>query len=119
MVSRAGISNRRFEEVFSATEANVTADELSVAPGPGAVGVWTASDAVDGLITVRIGNKIPANRQTISDRGTDVPINTEDQAPDGFAQVSGGERITVDYVEATAASARIIVIWVGVDRGFA
>jgi len=118
MVQRQ-VTSRRFETVLAASTNNVSVNELGVAPGPGTVGVWAASDAVDGLLTVRIGGHLQSNRQTISDRGTDAPIDTENQAPDAFSQVRGGERITIDYVEATAASARVIVMWLGLDAGLA
>jgi len=113
------LTTRRFENVFTASQNNISSDELAVAPGPGAVGVWAASDAIDGLITVRIGGHLQVNRQVIADRGTGAPILTEEEAPIATATVAGGERITVDYVEVTAGSARVIVAWAGVDRGLA
>lgn len=120
MVGRArgaGVTSRRFETTTTASINNISVNELGVAPGPGSVGVWAASDQSDGLITIRIGGHLQANRQIIGNRGAAAPINTEDQAPDGFAQVRGGERITVDYVEVTAATARIIILWLGADLG--
>ena len=113
------LTTRRFESVEAATLANISVNELGVAPGPGAVSVWAASDQSDGLVTVRIGGHLQTNRQIISNRGTNAPILTEEEAPVAFAQVAGGERITVDYVEVTAASARFIIGWAGIDRGLA
>lgn len=115
----AGVSSRRAERVLTASETNITSDELQVAPGPGVVGVWAASSVADGLLTARIGSKIPLNRQVIPNTGaTTAIINTEETAPLATAAVRGGERITVDYVEVTAATARIITIFLGRDMGF-
>ncbi len=111
------ITTRRFEVVLAASSNNISVNELGVAPGPGAVSVWAASDAVDGLVTVRIGGHLQVNRQIIPDRGADAPIQTEEDGPIAQATVRGGERITVDYTEVTAAAARFIVAWAGVDRG--
>lgn len=114
---RAGTTTRRFDQRFGATEQAVTRDEMPVAPGPGAVGVWAASTVADGLLTVRIGNDIQVNRQLIPEVGATLPINTEEESPMAARSVGGGERITVDYVEVAAGTARILVIWMGVDRG--
>jgi len=113
------LTTRKFETVLTASEANISRDELGVSPGLGAVSVWAASDALDGLITVRIGGHIQANRQIIRDSGTNAPILTEEEAPVATAEVVGGARITVDYVEVAAANARFIVAWAGIDQGFA
>ena len=114
---RGMITSRRFDQRFAATEDSVTRNELPVAPGPGAVGVWAGSTVTDGLLTVRIGSEIQLNRQTIPETTAALLINTEEEAPMASRQVLGGERITVDYVEVAAGTARIIVIWAGVDRG--
>ncbi len=116
--STAGVSTRRFDARFPATEANVSRDELGTAPGPGAVGVWAVSTAIDGLLTARIGRGIQLNRQTIPVQAT-LEIDTENQAPLASATVNSGDRITVDYIEVTAGSARILVLWVGRDLGVA
>jgi len=113
------LTTRQFQNTFTASANNVSVNELGVAPGPGAVSVWAASDAIDGLITVRIGGHLQANRQIIRDSGTLAPILTEEEAPVAQAEVVGGARITVDYVEVTAGTARIIVGWAGIDQGFA
>ena len=113
------LTTRRFESLETATLANVSVNELGVAPGPGAVSVWAASTVSDGLITVRIGGHLQVNRQIIRNSGTDAPILTEEEAPIATSTVRGGERITVDYTEVTAASARIIVAWAGIDVGLA
>ena len=111
------LTTRQFQTVLAASANNISVNELGVAPGPGAVSVWAASDAVDGLLTVRIGGHLQVNRQIIRDSGTDAPILTEEVGADAQAIVQGGERITVDYVEVAAASARFIVAWAGIDRG--
>ena len=114
----AGTSTRRSERVLAASETNITAAELQQAPGPGVIGVWGASDAVDGLLTVRVGAGIQLNRQVLPQTSAaTVIINTEDTAPLATAQVRAGDRITVDYVEVAAAAARVIVLWIGVDQG--
>jgi len=115
---RGGTSTRRSERVLTASETNLTSDELQVAPGPGVVGIWAASSVGDGLLTARIGSKIPLNRQVIPNTGaTTAIINTEETAPLATATVRGGERITVDYVEVTAATARVIALFLGQDLG--
>ncbi len=111
------LTTRRFQTVLAASANNISVNELGVAPGPGAVSVWAASDAVDGLLTVRIGGHLQVNRQIIRDSGTDAPIQTEEEGADAQATVRGGDRITVDYVEVTAAAARFIVAWAGEDLG--
>jgi len=111
------LTTRRFETVLAASTNNISVNELGVAPGPGAVSVWAASDAVDGLVTVRIGGHLQVNRQVIPDRDTGAPIQTEEDGPIAQATVRGGERITVDYVEVAAASARFIIGWAGIDMG--
>ena len=113
------LTTRRFESLEAASVNNLSVNELGVAPGPGAVSVWAASDQSDGLVTVRIGGHLQTNRQTISNRGTNSPILTEEEAPVATSQVRGGERITIDYVEVTAASARFIIGWAGIDQGLA
>jgi len=110
-------TTRRFETTLTASTNNISVNELGVAPGPGAVSVWAASDQSDGLLTVRIGGHLQVNRQIISNRGTNAPIQTEEEGADASSTVAGGERITIDYVEATGATARIIIGWAGVDRG--
>jgi len=113
------LTTRRFETLLTATANNVSVNELGVAPGPGAVSVWAASDQSDGLLTVRVGGHLQVNRQIIRNSGAAAPIQTEEEGAIAQAVVRGGERITVDYVEVTAASARIIVAWAGVDQGIA
>jgi len=113
-----GTSTRRSERVLAASETNITSAELQTAPGPGVVGVWAASDQVDGLLTVRIGAGIQLNRQTMPQTGAATAIiETEQTAPLATSQVRAGDRITVDYVEVTAATARVIVIFLGIDQG--
>ncbi len=111
------LTTRRFETVLAASQNNISVNELGVAPGPGAVSVWAASDAVDGLLTVRIGGHLQVNRHIIRDAGADAPILTEEEGAIAQSTVRGGERITVDYVEVAAAAARFIVAWAGVDQG--
>jgi len=111
------LTTRRFEAVLLASTNNISVNELGVAPGPGAVAVWAASDETDGLYTVRIGGHLQVNRQIIPDTGTNAPILTEEEGAGAQATVRGGERITVDYVENTAATARFIVAWAGIDMG--
>jgi len=111
------LTTRRFEALFAASTNNLSVNELGVAPGPGAVSVWAASDQSDGLVTVRIGGHIQLNRQIIRNSGASAPIQTEEEGAQAQATVRGGERITVDYVEVTAASARFIVAWAGIDMG--
>ena len=113
------LTTRRFETVLTASTNNISVNELGVAPGPGAVSVWAASDAADGLITVRIGGHLQSNRQIISNRGANAPILTEEEAPVATSEVLGGERITIDYTEVAAANARFIIAWAGFDRGLA
>lgn len=111
------LTTRRFQSLETASVNNLSVNELGVAPGPGAVSVWAASTQDDGLVTVRIGGHLQANRQLITNRGANAPIDTEEQSADASASVRGGERITVDYVEVTAASARFIIAWMGIDQG--
>jgi len=111
------LTTRRFEDTFTASTNNLSVNELGVAPGPGAVSVWAASDQSDGLYTVRIGGHLQVNRQVIANTSTAAPIQTEEEGAGAQATVRGGERITVDYIEVTAATARFIVAWAGIDMG--
>lgn len=103
---------------MTVSENNITANELQTAPGPGVIGVWAASSQNDGLLTVRIGAGIQLNRQALPQTAaTTTIIDTENTAPVATAQVRGGERITVDYVEVTASTARVVTIFLGQDLG--
>lgn len=115
MVSRAQTKSIRHEEVFTATEADVLSDtDLRQAPGPGAVGIWAASDVNDAAITVRIGGTQVTSAIAVTNQGTGAPINTEQQAPIALQQVRGGENIRVDITEVTAMNTRLIAIWHGI-----
>jgi len=114
----ASTSTRRSERVMTASENNITANELQTAPGPGVIGVWAASSAADGLLTCRIGAGIQLNRQTIPQTAAATAIiDTENTGPVATQTVRGGERITVDYVEVAAGTARVVTIFLGRDLG--
>jgi hypothetical protein len=107
-------ATKRVEEVFTATESDVLRDtDLRQAPGPGAVGFWAASDVVDSTISIRVGGISLINAQVVPDRGTDAPINENDQAATAMTPVVGGELIQVDVVEVTAMNMRLVGIFVG------
>ena len=107
-------ASKRVEEIFTATEADVLRDtDLRQAPGPGAIGFWAASDVVDSTISVRVGGISLINAQVVPDRGTDAPINENDQAPTAMTPTVGGELIQVDVVEATAMNMRLVAIFIG------
>jgi len=107
-------ATKRVEEIFTATEADVMRDtDLRQAPGPGAIGFWAASDVVDSTISIRVGGISLINAQVVPDRGTDAPINENDQAPTAMTPVVGGELIQVDVVEVTAMNMRLVSIFIG------
>lgn len=106
-------STKRVEEVFTATETDVMRDtDLRQAPGRGAIGFWAASDVVDSVISIRVGGISLINNQIVPDRGTDSPINENDQAPTAMTPVLGGELIQVDVTEATAMNMRLVSVFV-------
>lgn len=106
-------STKRVEEVFTATESDVLRDtDLRQAPGRGAIGFWGASDVVDSTISIRVGGISLINAQVVPDRGTDSPINENDQAPTAMTPTIGGELIQVDVVEATAMNLRLVAVFV-------
>jgi len=106
-------SSKRVEEVFTATETDVLRDtDLRQAPGPGAIGFWAASDVVDSTVSIRVGGVSLINAQVVPDRGTDSPINENDQAPTAMSPTLGGELIQVDITEATAMNFRLVAIFV-------
>jgi len=106
-------STKKVEEVFTATESDVLRDtDLRQAPGRGAIGFWAASDVVDSTISIRVGGISLINAQIVPDRGTDAPINENDQAPTAMTPTMGGELIQVDVVEATAMNMRLVAIFV-------
>ena len=107
-------STKRIEEVFTASENDVLRDtDLRQAPGRGAIGFWAASDVADSTISIRIGGISLINAQVVPDRGTDTPINENDQAPTAMTPTVGGELIQVDVVEVTAMSMRLVAIFIG------
>lgn len=106
-------STKRVEEIFTATESDVLRDtDLRQAPGPGAVGFWAAADVPDATISIRVGGISLINAQVVPDRGTDAPINENDQAPTAMSPVRGGELIQVDVVEVTVMNMRLVAIYV-------
>ncbi len=106
-------SLKRVEEIFIATENDVLRDtDLRQAPGPGAVGFWAASDVIDSTITIRVGGASLINAQIVPDRGTNSPIQENQEAPTAMAPVRGGELLQVDVVEVTAMSLRLVAIFV-------
>jgi len=106
-------SSKRVEEIFTATETDVLRDtDLRQAPGPGAIGFWAASDINDSTISIRVGGVSLINAQVVPDRGTDSPINENDQAPTAMSPTVGGELIQVDVVEATAMNLRLVALFI-------
>lgn len=106
-------ATKRVEEVFTATETDVLRDtDLRQAPGPGAIGFWGAADVPDATITIRVGGISLIQAQVVPDRGTDSPINENDQAPTAMTPVVGGELIQVDVAETTAMNLRLVAIFV-------
>ena len=107
----------RHEEVLTATELDMLRDtDLRQAPGPGAIAFWIASDVIDSVVSIRVAGRSLANNIVAPDRGTDAPINENEQAPTALAPVHGGELIQVDITEATAMNLRVVAIWQGVRR---
>ncbi len=106
-------STKRVEEVFTASESDVLRDtDLRQAPGAGAIGFWAASDVSDSTITVRVGGASLINAQVVPNRGTNAPIQENQEAPTAMAPVRGGELLQVDVVEVTAMNLRLVSIFV-------
>jgi len=106
-------STKRVEEIFTATEADVMRDtDLRQAPGRGAIGFWAASDVADSTISIRVGGISLINAQVVPDRGTDAPINENDQAPTAMTPTMGGELVQVDVTEVTAMNMRLVSVFV-------
>lgn len=106
-------STKRVEEIFTASENDVLRDtDLRQAPGRGAIGFWAASDVADSTISIRVGGISLINAQVVPDRGTDAPINENDQAPTAMSPVAGGELLQVDVVEVTAMNLRLVGVFV-------
>jgi len=113
MQRMVGGSSKRTEEVFTASENDVMRDtDLRQAPGPGAVGFWAASDVVDSSISIRVGGISLINAQVVPDRGTDAPINENDQAPTAMTPTLGGELIQIDVTEVTAMNLRLVGVFI-------
>lgn len=113
MQNMASGSSKRVEEIFTASENDVMRDtDLRQAPGPGAIAFWAASDVIDSLISIRVGGISLINSQVVPDRGTDSPINENDQAPTAMTPTRGGELIQVDIVEATAMNMRLVSVFI-------
>ena len=106
-------STKRVEEIFTASETDVMRDtDLRQAPGRGAIGFWAASDVPDSSVSIRVGGISLINNQVVPDRGTDSPINENDQAPTAMTPVSGGELIQVDVTEVSAMNLRLVSVFV-------
>jgi len=106
-------STKRVEEIFTASENDVLRDtDLRQAPGRGAIGFWLASDVADSTVSIRVGGISLINAQVVPDRGTDAPINENDQAPTAMSPVAGGELLQVDVVEVSAMNMRLVGVFV-------
>lgn len=106
-------STKRVEELFTASETDVLRDtDLRQAPGPGAVGFWLASTVSDSTVSIRVGGASLVNAQIIANRGADTPIMESQEAPMAMAPVVGGELLQLDIVEVTAATIRLVAIFV-------
>ncbi len=113
MLRIPGGATVRTEEIFTATETDVMRDtDLRQAPGPGAIGFWAASDVADSTISIRVGGTSLINNQVVPDRGTDAPINENDQAPTAMSPVVGGELIQIDVNEVTAMNMRLVGVFI-------
>ncbi len=106
-------STKRIEEVFTATETDVLRDtDLRQAPGPGAVGFWAASDVADSTISIRVGGASLINAQVVPNRGTNSPIQENQEAPTAMAPVRGGELLQIDVTEVTAMNLRLVGVFI-------
>ncbi len=106
-------STKRVEELFTQSETDVLRDtDLRQAPGPGAIGFWAASDVPDSTISIRVGGISLINAQIVPDRGTNSPIQENQEAATAMAPTVGGELLQVDVVEVTAMSMRLVAIFV-------
>lgn len=106
--------SRRHERLLTATTADLfAATDLRQAPGPGAVGIWAASDVSDSTISVRVGAQVYANATLIPNRGTNAPIVENNDGPIAMAPVRGGELINVDVTEVAPMNARVLAVWFG------
>jgi len=113
MQRMVGGQTKRVEEIFTASESDVLRDtDLRQAPGPGAIGFWAASDVPDSTISIRVGGQSLINAQVVPDRGTDAPINENDQAPTAMSPTIGGELIQVDVVEVSAMNMRLVAVFI-------
>lgn len=117
LMSEAGLTlqTRRHDEVFTATETDVLRDtDIRQAPGPGALGFWLASDQNDTTVTIRVGGRSLANQTAIPNRGTNAPIQENQEMPIAMVMVNGGELVQIDLTEVTAATFRLTAVWIGI-----
>lgn len=106
-------STKRVEELLTASENDVLRDtDLRQAPGRGAVGFWLASTVSDSAASIRVGGISLINSQIVPNRGTNSPIQENQEAPTAMTPTIGGELIQVDVVESTAMSLRLVAIFV-------
>lgn len=106
-------STKRVEELFTASENDVLRDtDLRQAPGRGAVGFWLASDVADSQVTIRVGGISLINNQVVPDRGTNSPIQENQEAATAMTPTIGGELIQVDITEVSAMNMRLVAIFV-------
>jgi len=106
-------STKRVEELFTASETDVLRDtDLRQAPGRGALGFWIASDQSDSTASIRVGGASLINAQVVPNRGTNAPIQENQEAPTAMTPVVGTELIQVDIVEVTAANIRLVAVFV-------
>lgn len=103
----------RHEELLAASENDVlAATPLRQAPGHGAIAIWMASDQVDGTVHVRIAGVAYASGTLVPQRPSSQ-INENDDAPIAMAPVRNGDLIEIDYTEVTAASVRMLALYMG------
>lgn len=103
----------RHEELLPASENDVLRDTpLRAAPGNGAIAIWMASDQTDGIVHIRVAGVAYASRTLVPQRPSSQ-INENDDAPIAMAPVRSGDLIEVDYTEVTAASVRILALFMG------
>ncbi|HIB67463.1 MAG TPA: hypothetical protein EYO33_20765 [Phycisphaerales bacterium] len=106
-------STKRVEELFTVSETDVLRDtDLRQAPGRGAIGFWVASDASDSTVSIRVGGVSLVNAQIVPNRGTNAPIEENQQAPTAMSPVLGTELIQVDITEVSAANIRLVAVFV-------
>lgn len=103
------------QKVITATTSDVLGSTpLRNMPGPGAISIWGASTVADSQASVILGGRVLLPDSLITKVDANEQVNTNEDIPLGQTEVRGGETLTIDVTEVSAATIRIVAVWMGI-----